>query len=690
MKLLKSFMALCLALIMVMSMGQAAFAYNDVSSESESLAAIEFVDKMGILPSTWTGDFKPDQDLTRADAIAAIYKMLHKDEINPADYETVSLDFVGEEYGNVKDGSLLKAYLCWAVDNFLVATNTEDGKFYPSQGITANELLTLLAKVLCLVEEGDEYPDDIVSKMDDIDTGLMSGDDVVSREQGAVAIAAALVSSEGMGVELGTFVDDEGEPIVSLASQVYNMSKADLVIRATKQKPLGYTVKNDLLLSNGADIELKDDLSEYVGYGISVIYCDADKSGTYTEDEKLLSYSVSSTVCSTVPASKLIIESGNIASADTEDGTISFSTSTYLYLNDMPWPVNDPSYDLSANVLSLNTTVLTILNRPNLTFKVLKAGESEVAISVFAYEPKPGKIVGVNNGIYSIYDYYCAGRSDVIKHFNVKDCEFSGNVKVGDFVSFYESNGTCYIGQGTAVVSAVKKIENVEVTYLAPNATKAEVVANLPQYTFADDSTHFEHVFFTPGDCSVKVSTNYDEYADEPQAPETLEPKYTFITDGTEESCIVSYEAYQANYANLVVEALSVVGKNTFITAKNTKTGKSVEFKVANANINSTTEVKVGDVITYSDNDVKNAPDAKPEDIKPLVTYVKKTADVTSTFVYDAYAKTFTDVATGTVYYINQSFVGNLGTGAALSSGNTATVTLKLDMANTVVAYVNN
>lgn len=96
--------------------------------------------------------------------------------------------------------------------------------------------------------------------MDGIDTGLASGDDVVSREQGAVAIAAALVSSEGMGVELGTFVDDDGEPIVSLASQVYNMSKADLVIRATKQKPLGYTVKNDLLLSNGADIELKDDL----------------------------------------------------------------------------------------------------------------------------------------------------------------------------------------------------------------------------------------------------------------------------------------------------------------------------------------------------------------------------------------------------------------------------------------------
>lgn len=684
MKFLKSLTALCVAMLLVMSMCTMAFAYNDVSSDSESLAAIEFVDKMGILPATWTGDFKPDQDLTRADAIAAIYKMLHKEEINPADYESVALEFVGEEYGNVQEGSLLKAYLCWAVDNFLVATNVEDGKFYPSQGITANELLTLLAKVLCLVEESDEYPDDIVSKMDDIETGLEAGDEVVSREKGAVAIAAALVSSEGVGVELGTFVDEDGEPIVSLATQVYNMASADLVIRATKQKTLGYTVKNDLLLSNGADVEVKDDLSEYVGYGISITYCDSDNSGTFTEDEKLLSYSVNSTVSTTITAANLTVDSGDSATAQTEDGSITFATSTYLYLNDMPWPANDPHYDLSANVLTVNGEVRSIINRPNLTFKILKTGESGVALSVFAYEPKPGKIVGVNNGIYSIYDYYCAGQNNAIKHFKVQDCVFSGNVQVGDFVTFYESNGVCYIGQGSAVVTALKKIEKADLEHTPAGATKPVVAAKLPKYTFADDTEHFEHAFFSIGDCSIKVSTNYDEYADEPQDPETLEPKYTFITDGSEQAFVVSWEAYQTNYANLVVESITASGNRSIIKAKNTKTGKAVIFSVYNVNINSTTEVKAGDVITYSDNGVKNDPESKNP--KELVTYVKKTADVTSTFSYDAYNKCFYDTATNEVYYMNQSFAGNLGTGADITSG-IVNVTLKLDMANTVVAY---
>ena len=219
MKFFKSLTAMCIVLILACTMCISAFAYNDVPADNENIQAIEFVDRLGIITSTWDGDFKPDQYLTRADAIVAVYKMLYNDNINAEDYESAGLDFVGDgEVGDIADTSALKAYLCWAVDNYLITTNVENSKFKPSEAITANELLTLLAKVLCLVEDGDEYPDACVEKMGGIETGLEAGDTPVTREQAAVAFTAAIVSADGSSGELGVYTDEEGNPLNSLAA----------------------------------------------------------------------------------------------------------------------------------------------------------------------------------------------------------------------------------------------------------------------------------------------------------------------------------------------------------------------------------------------------------------------------------------------------------------------------------------
>lgn len=667
MKFVKSLTAMCVMLMLICTLCFSAFAYTDVPADNENIQAIEFVDRLGIITSTWDGDFKPDQYLTRADAIVAVYKMLYNDNINAADYESAALDFVGDgEVGDISDSSALKAYLCWAVDNYLITTNVENSLFKPSEAITANELLTLLAKVLCLVEDGDEYPDACVEKMSGIETGLEAGDKPVTREQAAVAFTAAIVSAEGASGELGVYTDEEGNPLDSLAAKVFNMSSIDLVIRATTGKKLGYNVENGVLLSNGADVDLDADLSEYVGYGITVTYSDADKSLTYTEDEEILTYSVSSTISATLTPYNLSITSGNNASLKEGENEFKFSTSTFLYLNEAPWPVEDPNYDLSTLIASLKGVNKIIVNRPNLIFKCMKAPGDEAATTIFATESKPGKVVGINNGIYTIYDYYYAGTAKEYRNYNVLNCKFSTTVKVGDFVSFYEANGICYVDAGNAVTTALKAITSSQLP---------DYVGYSNEFTFNDDSKHLEHAFFKAGDVALVAKEDLTG------------PKYTFLTDGTDQSFVITWEAFQTNYATLkIVETTpDAANAQNKIKAEDIKTGKVSEFTVKFDNINSATPLAVGDIVTYTDDYVApETPDANAP-TGPSNIYIKKNSPVKINAYFDETNKCFIDTDTQAVYLLNQFFKGTDGT--PLANGDTATVTLNVDLANTVINY---
>ncbi len=732
MKFFRSLVALCLTAIMLCTMGVSAFAYNDVPLDDESLKAIEFVDRLGIITSTWNGDFKPDQYLTRADAVVAVYKMLYREEIDQSLYSSAELEFVGDgTTGDISDSSALKAYLAWAVDNYLITANVENALFKPSQAITADELLTLLAKVLCLVEDGATYPDDYVDAMSGIETGLEAGETPVTRAQAAVAFAAAIVSSEGSSGELGVYVDDDGNPIDSLASKVFNMASVDLIIRATTSRKLGYEVENGVLLSNGADIAVADDLTDYIGYGITITFCDEDGSGLFTEDEEVLTYSISSTLSATVPLTDVSITSGGTAEASTDIGNFKFATSTFLYLNDAPWPVNDSKYDLASLVGSLKGKTTRIINRPNLTFKCMLPEGQEIASAVFATESRPGKIMGINNGIYTIYDYYYSGTSNEMRNYNVTDCRFSGTVKVGDFVSFFEADGICHINPGNAVVTQLKKKEVTDLSIKEGESTNEDLVTTIigksGAYTFSDDSIHLEHAFFKLGDCKLVA------------AEDLKGPKYTFLTDGSEDSYVITWEAYQANYATLMIDKITEVkeeikdangtvtgyGKllSYDIEATNVKTKKSeIKFNVLVDNINSTTPLAVGDIITYSDDDIKEpvvdtqAPEnsgegatgegatgdgaapasetanAPAQENKVVTVYVRKTASKTVTVTYNKTDRKFVEMnAKGEIvntYYENQSYMGKKDDpSATLADGETITATLALDMANTVVYY---
>lgn len=645
MKLVKSLTAVCLMVLLMCTMCLSAFAYNDVSMDDEAMPYIEYVDRLGILPSTWNNDFQPEQYLTRADAIVAAYKMLYGTAIDPSLYQDVNIDFVatGGDTGDIEETSILKAYLAWGVDKYLITTNVENSMFKPAEAITANEFMTLLAKILRLVENANAtYPDDYVKAVTGIVGDIEAGNDPVTRKQAAVALANAIVSENGEAGELGVYESYEGEPLDSLAVNVFHMSSVNLIIRATKNKNLGYNVKNGTLLSNGADVDLSEDLSDYVGYGINVTYRDGDNSGTYTEDEDILTYSVSSTVTATVSLENVNIESGNSVSIVTDNGSFRIGTSTYLYLNDDPWPIDNSRYDLISLVSAIGTST-SVTNRNNLKFKCMAASsESQYLATVFATESKPGKIVGINNGYYSIYDYYYAGTDEEIKTYHISSCVFSNPVKVGDYVSFYESAGKLYCNAGTTLNSGVwDKTGNV---YTLTNGTELE-----------------EHMYFKPGDTILKFDPN-----------EETAPKYQFILADSTSNQLITWENYKTNYEQMVIESITSANSVHQITAKNLRTDTSVSFSVSYDDVDSTTQLAVGDFIDYSTNGAEN----------PIV-YVKKTAsktlDVTDMGNY------FVETETGKIYYKNVYYMGNLGDGGDFTTG---TATLNLDMANCVVSIV--
>ncbi|MBQ8605534.1 MAG: hypothetical protein IJ408_02255, partial [Clostridia bacterium] len=479
---------------------------------------------------------------------------------------------------------------------------------------------------------------------------IEAGDNPVTREQAAVAIANALVcDEEGKPGEIGVYEDYDGTPLTSLAVKAQHMASIDLVVRATTGRKLGYNVENGTLLSNGMDVDLGDDLSDYVGYSISITYRDNDKSKTLTEDEPILAYSIGSAASATVPFSSIKVNAGNNIIAEIDSSNFAINTSTFMYLNDNPWPVNDLDYDLTTLVSSLGNAAF-VENRPNFIFKCMYPMEATTLTAVFATESRPAKIVGVNNGIYSIFDYYKANSENAVSHYNVTDCVFSGTVKVGDFVNFYESNGKCYLTPGTTIVSVLDN---------------KSVIDGMPtEYTLTDGTVLKEHAYFTYGTSPLVANKG----------------EYLFVVEDSGENYMLTWEKFQTNLTGLFVDSIvtDTAKKIHTIEATDPKTNKTVKFDVTFENTDSASAIVAGDYITYSDNGANDSKPAEGEQAKKLEIYVKKDSKTkTVNYVTPEGATNYIkDADTGEIYYKNQ--VCN----SAPASG---TATIVLDGANTIV-----
>lgn len=654
MKLLKSLLAAVITTVMVCSLSISTFAYTDVHTANRYQEQIQYVDQLGLLTSSQNGEFRPDEFLTRADAIKAAYRMINGGDNYLEEYEKNALPFViGAQSGDIDDVSHLIGYLNWALDFGIITQNVEELKFYPNEPITAAEFSAVLAKVLGLTK-GDETMEDYGGLVTNILGDISESDETVRRDMAAAALTNAMHYDQTGKVvgELGVYRNYDGEKINCLAVNNFGMNTVDLQILATYNRPLEYDVEYGVLFSNGVTVtEIKDDLSSYVGYGVRVTFVDNDNSNVYTEGEKFIAYSLYATTAFEVNVDQFSVASATQMSTSYASSPFSIFTSTVMYLNDSPWPTNEPDkYDLVQLVQESGSSALNIANRPNLMFTCIQYSSVGAIDVVFATENSPGKILGVNNGVYAIKDYYSLGTDNEIRTFTSENVKLYTGANVGDFVNFHISAGKIYIYPGSAKQAAYVGTET--------DANTGNIIYNL-----SDESQLYRHQLYKAGSFPLVENQNM-----------------IFLVDDTKQEYLISWDRYETNQKLMQITEVTLEdiadGDNTYkqytVTGTWLSSGSTGTFTVLGDNVSSPTAIAVGDYITYSDNG---------ESGDELVTYMSKASeiDVNATFIDDSFRAN-----NGKTYYINSYYQGNiLNPDSEFTTGD---VTLVIDDAESVIA----
>lgn len=472
MRTLRSLMAAVLAVVMMACLSVSAFAayeeitYDDVSEmygttlSGVNTVYIKFADKLGIVPSLTDGSFNPNGVVTRIDALKMAYRMLHYDYDELNAYSAVNTNFDESSGGDITDVYALKAYIAWAQDYQLINSEyVPDNKFEPNKAITGEEFITLIAKVLGIAD-GTSSAEDYETALEIVlmDAEVSVSSETINREQAAVVTARAMLYDASYGdVNEDMYVNFNDYEIDCLATRVYGCTNTQLTVRATKQRPMGYEgIISDVLFSNGVQIDLGADLSSFVGYQMDIVYMDKDSSGTFTQDEEIITYQMVSPWVTTVSLSDMSFESYAAIKASTTNGTVRLQTNSLLYLNDNLWP-EDGIYKLTelAGYMEFapNTTTkpaTNIDNRPNLEFTFIQQTSAETADVVLATEWIPGKIMTVTDNYIAVYSYY--DNQTYVYEDNYVEMTKIANPSSGDFVNFYLSGDKMYVTEGTTAL----------------------------------------------------------------------------------------------------------------------------------------------------------------------------------------------------------------------------------------------
>ena len=598
MRTFRSLMAAVLAVVMIACLSVSSFAayeetvYEDVSEMYEtSLSSvytiyIKFADKLGLVPALNDGSFNPYGTLSRIDALKLAYRMLHYDYDELSEYSSSNTDFdeSGEE-GDIKDIYAMRAYIAWALDYQLISSEyVPEKKFEPNKPITGTEFITLLAKVLGVATEGGTV-EDYEAAMDIVlmDAEISVDSQTVNREQAAVVAARAMLFDPEYGdVNDDMLVNFSDYDINCLATNVYGCYNTQLPVLATKQRPMGYDVTHDVMFGNGAQVDVGADLSSFIGYQMDVIFLDKDSSGTFTEDEEIITYQMVSPWVTTVSLSEVTFESYAALKATSSQGAIvKLQTNSLLYLNDQLWP-EEEVYDLISLAghieVAPNTTTkpaTMIKNRPNLQFTFIQRTSAELADVVLATEWIPGKIMTVTDNYMGVYSYY-DNKTYVLDDNDIQMTNLV-NPKAGDFVNFYMAGDKMYLTAGnTALVESYS--EFVDTTNLLEQlkATIGEEEVKLVKHYFCNDAENLISSFYGRPVIVVMDYTGSSYIALE-------EPK------ATEEILIEVLNATTSN------------GVTANIDAKVVATGEVIQLKDVNiANISSLTGiVDEGSLYTY-------------------------------------------------------------------------------------------
>ncbi len=487
MKLWKSLLAAVLSMLLMASMSVCAFAYTDVGADNSYFEYIDVVDSLGLITANKMGDFSPKNYYTRGDALITAYRMIYGSDEGLDAYKSNMYLF-----DDVDDMHPILPYVNWAYDNGLITNELAERNFLPAEPISAPEFLTLFVKVgnINPVASGGDggmddmmpyseedgladgegtvgsqlvYPDSYVDAAYSFAGDIMGDEAKITRELAAMAIAQLLwYQDDSTPIDLTTVVDDYGNRLDCFATNVYGLNKVNLTIRATKNRTLGYEVGGDVLLSNGSILTTEEDLSAYVGHSITVTYCDNDRSGTLTEDEKIVSYVLNSMMLMEPALSDINFSSYTDFTVSAMGMSFYITNATKLYYNDELWN-QDPLNNLITIAGGVGGTITT---RPNMSFTVIPSdifdpvSNNNLVMEVFVEEHHPAKIIDVSDGVYTLYDYYARGTEKEYVNFSTSDIVFNTSAtSVGDYVNFYTSGGKCYLLDGSAKKVKLSKVE---------------------------------------------------------------------------------------------------------------------------------------------------------------------------------------------------------------------------------------
>ncbi len=616
MRTIKSLLAAIMTVVMIVCMSVSAFAayeeitYDDVhemygTTLSEvNLQYIRFVDKLGVITAHTNGSFDPSGKLTRGEALKIAYRMLHYDYDELADYEGAVTSFDEMEGGDIADTAMILPYVAWGEDYQLVSGEyVPEKKFEADRFISGEEFITLITKT-CGIATGE----DNASEYEEFQSVILEGSEVdasvesINREQAAVIVARAMLYDANIatidGEMLNNFRDFDGNLLNCLATNIYGCNITTLTVRATENRPMNYEgITKEVLLSNGVQTDIGADLSEFVGYNIDVIYLDKDHSGTFTEDEELITYQIASPIVNTVPLTEISVNSFSSLSGATSNSTYAIYSNTMLYLNDDIWPLSDV-YNLTKAVSVVNFKAPTkITGRPNLNLTFIQHGTAENADVVLATEWIPGKLMTVTDNYMSVYSYYDGS----VHVYDDNDIVLKGmaNPQSGDYVNFYLASGKLHLSKGT--VEEMEEIVGTTVNGL--DSIKDDAAENATKY--------YAHSFVNKPTIKIK---------------EVVGPVVAVL-----DSTRTTYLAYEEKKAteDVAVEILNITAtadaKTAKVKVRAIDSGKESDLTVDLARISSKDGViDKGDLYTYY---VTAGEKVVMEEIAPVKTVAIETKD---------------------------------------------------------------
>ncbi len=589
MRTIKSLLAAIMTIVMIVCMSVSAFAayeeiiYDDVhdmygTTLSEvNLHYIRFVDKLGIITAHTNGSFDPSGKLTRGEALKIAYRMLHYGYDELADYESAITSFDEMEGGDISDTAMILPYVAWGEDFQLISGEyVPEKKFEADRNISGEEFITLITKT-CGIATGE----DNAAEYEEFQTVILEGSEVdasvesINREQAAIIVARAMLYDANVGTidseMFASFRDFDGNLLDCLATKIYGCNTVALTIRGTENRPMNYEgIIKEVLLSNGVQTDVGADLSEFVGYNIDIVYLDKDHSGTFTEDEELITYQIASPIVNKVPLTEISVNSFSSLSGTSTSSTYAIFSNTMLYLNDDVWPLGDV-YNLTKAVSVVNFKTPTLITgRPNLELTFIQHGSAENADVVLATEWIPGKLMTVTDNYMSVYSYYDGS----VHVYDDNDIVLKGiaNPKSGDYVNFYVASGKLYLSAGT-----VEEMEKIA-------ATNVGGLDGIKDSAATNGKGYYAHSFVNKPTINIK---------------EVVGPVVAVL-----DSTRVSYLAYEEKKAtkDVAVEILDITANaNTAkVKVRALDTGKESELTVDLNRISSKEGViDIGDMYTY-------------------------------------------------------------------------------------------